>query len=226
MSMRDWKEAWHDPGFRVQAAATAIALPGVLTALTGYLAVAERRAGVVLPDPILGSIPPVDLTWLTFGAIYCGLLLGLRYLLPDPRRLLMAVQAYGVMICFRLIAMALVPFEAPAGLIPLRDPVVQFVGTGGVPTKDLFFSGHTATLFLLALVSGTRRLRWTFLALAAIVAVAVIAQHVHYAIDVYMAPFVSYAAYRIVRWIASPRGARGGDPLPRESNDHYFRRNA
>ena len=44
------------------------------------------------------------------------------------------------------------PFNPPPEMIPLNDPFVQFFGSGKLLTKDFFFSGHTATLFLLFLV--------------------------------------------------------------------------
>jgi len=49
------------------------------------------------------------------------------------------------------------PLDAPERLILLNDPFVQFIGSGEALTKDLFFSGHTATLFLLFLRSADQR---------------------------------------------------------------------
>lgn len=94
--------------------------------------------------------------------------------------------------------MSLIPLNAPDGLIVLKDPLVQFVGDGAAPTKDLFFSGHTSTMFLLYLVTNVKWLKTTLLVFTLLVASCVIWQHVHYVIDVVVAPFVSYGAYRLV----------------------------
>jgi hypothetical protein len=94
--------------------------------------------------------------------------------------------------------MYLVALEPPAVTIPLEDPFVQIFGSGEVLMKDLFFSGHTSTLFLLYLTVTAPVLRRIFLAAVVAVAIAVIVHHTHYTIDVYVAPFFSYAAYRIV----------------------------
>ena len=91
-----------------------------------------------------------------------------------------------------------VPLNPPTGLIPLADPFVQFFGSGRVPTRDLFFSGHVSTLFLLSLCARNKVLKLLFLALTLTVAVVVLWQHVHYTIDVMVAPFVAYASYRMV----------------------------
>jgi membrane-associated phospholipid phosphatase len=93
--------------------------------------------------------------------------------------------------------MFLLPLEPPALLIPLRDPFVQYLGTGTLLTKDLFFSGHTSTLFLLFLTARGARLKAIFVVCTVGVAISVLLQHVHYSVDVFVAPFFAYAAYRV-----------------------------
>ncbi len=51
------------------------------------------------------------------------------------------------------IVQCIASFRAAANMIILNDPLVEFFGTGQTLTKDLFFSGHTATLLILFLVS-------------------------------------------------------------------------
>ncbi len=102
------------------------------------------------------------------------------------------------MVALRIAAMWATPLEAPPGMIPLEDPVVRLFGPGRLLTKDLFFSGHTSTLFLLALTVPGRGWKALFVAATAAVAVGVLVQHVHYAIDVLAAPFFAYASVRLV----------------------------
>ena len=172
----------------------------------------ERRPGVVLPDPVLALLPPRDLTWLTFGLIYLGLAAGVGWLVSHPRRLLLALEAYVVMVAFRIVAMWSVPLEAPEGLLPLNDPLVRLFGPAKLLTKDLFFSGHTSTLFLLALAVSAPKWRAFFLACTAAVGLCVLAQHVHYAIDVLAAPFFAYASWRIAALVGTGRGDDPGGP--------------
>ena len=101
------------------------------------------------------------------------------------------------MVLLRIAAMAVTPLEAPPGMIPLHDPLVRLFGPGRLLTKDLFFSGHTSTLFLLALAVPGRRWKAFFALCAAAVAFCVLAQHVHYAIDVLAAPLFAYASFRL-----------------------------
>lgn len=193
-----WREAWSEQRFRVEAMLTPVALVAVLRVMARFLTWVERRPGVVLPDPVLALAPARDVTWLTFGLVYVGLLIALVLLFPYPRRLMAGAQAYAVMVLFRMGVMAVTPLEAPPGTIPLWDPLVQVLGTGEVLTRDLFFSGHTATLALLTLLAPGRASRRFFAVCTALVAVCVLWQHVHYTVDVLVAPFFAFASRELV----------------------------
>jgi len=193
-----WRSALRDRAFLVEALITLAVLVAGLASFTRFLAFVEARPGVNFTDPVLRRFQPVDLSALTFGLIYLALVAALAFLCREPRRLLRAIQAYAVMLLCRTVAMFLLPLEPPSTMIPLVDPIVGTAGAVDLPTKDLFFSGHTSTMFLLALSARARWQRGLFLAATAAVGACVLAQHVHYTVDVFVAPFVAYAAWRIV----------------------------
>ena len=195
---RAWREALADRRFAVEWLLTLAGLVAVLSGLARFLDWLEARPGVVLPDPVLALLRPRDLTWLTFGLIYAGLAAGIALLARQPRRLAAAMQAYALMVLFRMVAMWLAPLEAPPGMLLLRDPLVEQIATGRPVVKDLFFSGHTSTMFLLFLAVPGRAARTLFLACAAGVGACVLMQHVHYAVDVLAAPFFAYASFALV----------------------------
>jgi hypothetical protein len=163
-----------------------------------FLSFIEKRPAISLPDPVLILFSPVNLTWFTFGIIYGSLIIAVINFVTRPALLLFALQAYSVMILFRMIVMYVTPFDAPVNLISLNDPFVQLFGSGEVLTKDLFFSGHTATLFLLFLITDKKYLKNIFLICTISLGISVLLQHVHYTVDVIAAPFFAYASYRIV----------------------------
>ncbi|HVP60318.1 MAG TPA: phosphatase PAP2-related protein [Myxococcaceae bacterium] len=195
---RAWTDAWAEPRFRREALLTAAGMLLVLTALARFLNWVERRPGVVLPDPVLAVLAPRDLTWITFALIYAGILTAVAVLLPTPRRLVLGFQAYVGLVLLRMAVMAVTPLEAPPGMVLLRDPLVQLLGTGQPLTKDLFFSGHTSTLFLLTLMAPGRGTRAFFLACTVAVAGCVLWQHVHYTVDVLVAPLFAFASHALV----------------------------
>ena len=195
----NWKSFFSIKRNRNEFILTIILLAILMISFSQFLQFIEKRNGVVLPDPLLYTFSPIDLTWLIFSLIYLSIIVFLINIIKEPDKLLIALQAYGLMVIFRAIAMYLVPLEAPETILVLNDPFVQLFGKGEILTKDLFFSGHTGTLFLLFLLTEKKTLKFIFLISTFIVAAAVILQHVHYSIDVFIAPFVAYSSYRIIR---------------------------
>ena len=193
-----WKTFIYDKKLAVQFFITLIVLIILLYFFPKFLAGVELREGVTLPDPFLAAFKAIDLTWLTFSLIYLSLIIALITFIPNPVTLMKALQCYSLMLLIRSLVMYVTPFNAPAGIILLNDPFVQFFGSGRILTKDLFFSGHTATLFLLFLLSGNKVLKIIFLMSTFIVGIAVLLQHVHYSVDVIAAPFFAYGCFRFV----------------------------
>ncbi len=193
-----WKEFLKKPGLKLEFIFTLVILAATLFSLTHFLDYVQTRPGVVLPDPVLALFKPVNLTWLIFGLIYFSIILSIIILAKKPDRLMFALQVYILFILVRIAAMYLVPVNPPQQMIRLDDPFVQFFGTGKILTKDLFFSGHTATIFLLFLVIDNKTLKIIFLIFTVIVGAALLLQHVHYSIDVFSAPFFTYVCYKVV----------------------------
>ncbi len=197
--MNGWKEAFRNRKFRVEFVITFLLLIFILRTLASFLNFVEVRDGVTLNDPLLNLFEPVDLTWLTFGLIYISLFTALYFFIKKPALLITALQSYILLIAFRILAMYLLPLNPPNKMICLSDPFVEFFGTGQLLTKDLFFSGHTATLFLLFLLAEKKQLKVFFLASTIVVAISVLLQHVHYSIDVFAAPFFTYCSFIIIK---------------------------
>jgi membrane-associated phospholipid phosphatase len=193
-----WKEAFVNKKSILEIIITIIILSFVLWSLANFLSFVESRRGVILPDPVLSLFKPVDLTWLIFGLIYLCLIIAVIEIAKHPDELLFVFQAYSLLLLFRIAAMYTLPLDPPLGMIPLNDPFVQFFGTGKLLTKDLFFSGHTATLFLLFLAVKKEPLKIIFLICSSAVGISVLLQHVHYTIDVLAAPFFAYTSVRII----------------------------
>lgn len=195
----NWKNYLKEKRNRIELVVTLILLAIILTLFTNFLNFIEARNGVVLPDPILSLFNPIDLTWLIFSLIYLSIIIGLITLINNPKILIFTLQVYTLMILVRMTAMYLLPLNPPIKIIILDDPFVQLFGNGKPLTKDLFFSGHTATLFILFLVSKNKMIKTFFLISTIVVAAAILVQHVHYTIDVFAAFFFTYACYRIIQ---------------------------
>ncbi|MDX9789825.1 MAG: phosphatase PAP2-related protein [Candidatus Kapabacteria bacterium] len=202
MFLKSIKEAWTSElgqkGFSYQIILSILSVVIGLFMFTRFLAFVEDNPGIVLPDPILALFNPVDISWFTFIVMYASVVIAIVSLLPAPKSLMLGLQSYTLMLAIRTVAMYSIPLEAPASILPLIDPMVSEVGVGKLMTKDLFFSGHTATIFIMYLVSEKKSFRLFFLFSTIIIGAAVLIQHVHYTVDVVAAPFFAYGVFRIV----------------------------
>ena len=195
------KNAWQpkllDKNFRNRFFLSLIFLGVVLYSLAKFLAYNETRSGFAFNDPLLTLFHPADITWLTFGLIYVALIIALSWLSFHPDDFLLAIQSYTFVALFRLFTIFFLPLNAPATIIPLIDPFVEYFGGGKTLYRDLFFSGHTSIMFLFFLTNRNKKLRPVFLAATFMVGACVLIQHVHYTIDVLAAPFFAYTGFRI-----------------------------
>jgi len=194
----NWKTFTRDKYLRNELIITVVAFLVVLFCFTMFLNFNEGRAGISPGDPVLHFFNPINLTWVIFGLIYLSIIMALVYLAGKPEALIYVLQVYALMLLIRMLMMFLLPLNPPSGMIPLNDPFVQEFGTGRLLTKDLFFSGHTATIFMLYLVIGNKYYKKIFLVFTILVAFSLLLQHVHYAVDVASAPFFAYVAYRLI----------------------------
>lgn len=193
----NWQKYLLNKDFRYSFFISAVILSFVLFWLARFLVQNETRNGFAFNDPFLSLFTPIDVTWITFILLYGALIISLTSLSFHPVRMLIAFQAYAIIAFMRLTTIYFLPLNEPATIIPLTDPFVAFFGEGRTFLRDLFFSGHTATMFLFYLTAVNKKLKIVFLILTIIVAGGVLVQHVHYTVDVIVAPFVAYAAYRI-----------------------------
>lgn len=194
-----WKVFFSSNRNRIEFIISILLLAVILLTLTNFLNYVESRNGFSFDDPVLSLFEPTDLTWLTFTLIYGSLTVAIVNLISKPEKLLFTIQLYTLMVVVRIISMWLLPLNPPEKMILLNDPFVEFFGTGKTLTKDLFFSGHTATLFILFLTADDRLIRGIFLLSTILVALCVLMQHVHYSIDVFAAIFFTYACYQILK---------------------------
>lgn len=194
----------------------------------------ERRPAPTLPDLVLERLP--YLSWVSRANYLLWLVLylplALALLLSEPRRWVRYMVTGGLVSLARGLTIALTglgtPDPAHAGpgiggrdfwsaLAELASPlgVFQRDAIAVYLTKDLFFSGHAATTFLLWLYLRHRPgLRWVALAAHGLVVASVMLAHLHYAIDVVGAWVVTFALYVLREGWPAPRPVSGRPATP------------
>lgn len=195
----NWRTAFRDNHFRNRFIFSVIAVSIILTGFASLLAYIETRQGHTFYDPILNFIKPRDVSDFIFFVTYLTALVGMIYALVSPYRFLHLIQMYGSLTLLRVLTLFFVPLDPPTAIIPLRDAFLTHTFyAGNENLKDLFFSGHAATLFLFFFFASNRPLKFLFLISAIAVSIGVVVQHVHYSYDVIAAPIFAYIAYRVI----------------------------
>jgi len=167
----------------------------------------QQRNGYTLNDFVLHKVIATNVSVPLFIIIWCmGLLMATRAI-QQPWLLMLFMWSFIFLSVFRITAIWLVPLNPPAGLIQLSDPIANtFYGKSFV-TKDLFYSGHTATVFLIFLCLEKKGDKIAALAATFIVGILVLIQHIHYTIDVIAAPCFAFLCFYIGRKITDPINA-------------------
>lgn len=175
----------------------------MLVILFFVLEYAEKRNGFVIERGLLDFIAaPKDYSIFIFTCTYATIVFGLLLTFGNPQRTLLLVRVYLLVQLFRCLLLLLVPLNPPEGIIPLHDPFLQSTFYNGRPNlKDLFFSGHVATLLMFPFILPQKWAKIIVLLLTIVAGSLLVLQRVHYAIDVGAAPLFAFLAFRLAkRW--------------------------
>ncbi len=151
------------------------------------MALIEPRQGILLNDLLHPFLPPpTDFSNWVFSATYTATILSTFYVLKRGLYFSAVVFiSYSMLLFFRSIFIIVVPLEPPVGFIPLDDSFVRFFNSENIIyTKDLFFSGHTASMFFFYFIVNDKRLKYFLFTLALFVITAISIMRVHYTIDI------------------------------------------
>ena len=170
----NWTAAWQDSRFRWQLI-LAIAVFAIFPwKADDYFQWIQQREGIVLQDFILAAIPARNVSIPIFAIIYLSVIYLIVRIIRQPKQ---------------------------HGLVDLHDPIAELFSYGEnvAITKDLFFSGHTATMVFVCyfLPKGIER-QWA-MGLTGLLIALLLIQHVHYSVDVLAAPLATWVAIRLAK---------------------------
>lgn len=187
-----WKSHWQSTDYRKKLITGLILISFILLSLPFFYQAIEQRNGIDVNDHLLNLLPAYDLSSFIFVVIWSMALLTFSRFRQDPSIFLTFLWGFILINLSRFVTIGLFPLNAPDDLIPIHDPISnQFYGPKFI-TKDLFFSGHTAAMFLMFLCLKKKTDKILALVATIIIGIAVLLQHVHYTLDVVMAPIITY----------------------------------
>ena len=187
-----WRDNWQSFDYRKKFIIGLILISFILLSLPFFYQAIEQRNGIQFNDYLLSWLPAYDLSLFIFIVIWSMALLTFSRFKQDPNIFLTFLWGFILINLSRFVSIGLVPLNAPADLIPIHDPISNHFYGPKFITKDLFFSGHTDAIFLMFLCLKKRTDKILALAATLIIGIAVLLQHVHYTMDVVMAPVITY----------------------------------
>ncbi|MGH2645111.1 MAG: phosphatase PAP2-related protein [Chitinophagaceae bacterium] len=193
-----WKYATAEKKFFAWLIITPAYLIFLVVFLNWFLPYINQRHGIVLPDPLLSALSPVDLSKWIFSILYLSVFTTFVYLIGHPERFLRTLITVALVYSLRMLTLYLVPLDPPAGCVPLADPLMLHLAYNGVIiTKDLFFSGHTACMMILVLAVQKKILKILLSTGLIAVIVMLLFQHAHYTIDIMGAIIFTPACWKM-----------------------------
>lgn len=204
MSEPSWKEVFSDRNSRKRFYILGVAMAAMFAFVFFTLAWTEERKGFIietwasefLGDPHNFSIPVFTLT-------YSCVLFTLYQFRKSPENIYRLLIAYTIMHILRGVFLLIVPLEPAPEIIPLEDPFLKLTFYNGRPNlKDLFFSGHVATILIIAFFTRSPKIRTAVIIAAIITAALLVQQRVHYITDVLAALPAAWISVKLSSYIA------------------------
>lgn len=199
----EWKSAIKNKSFRYKL----VLAPGlffVYSAITQHLGnYVEVRKGVQLQDKLLTFFPSMDFSAFIFLLLYTSLLAIILTHLNKPKVVVRVLEMHLLVAIVRQACILMVALEPPSGLIVLRDVFLEnTVYPHNTPmTKDLFFSGHVASIWIYFLCAEKKYLK-AYLGFATVMmSFMVLSMRIHYTYDVYGALFFTTIIYFMPAWL-------------------------
>lgn len=165
----------------------------------------QKREGKQLNDFILEQIPAGNNSHLIFGIIYLSVIFLLFQLLKQPNKFVWFAWAFNLETTLRFICIYFIPLNPPYHLVELHDPLAEIFiyGENLAITKDLFFSGHTATMIFVCYFLEQKSQKYIAYFLTFTLAILLLIQHIHYSIDILGAVFFTLGSIWATKKITS-----------------------
>jgi PAP2 superfamily C-terminal len=173
---------------------------------TFYEKIIQPKPGLIFDDVILNALTPFNFSLPIFLILYLTLIHTVYSSIKNPDIIVVGMTTYCAVNLIRMGTMHTLTLEPPPGMILLVDPIATFlVYPDSGFAKDLFFSGHVSSMMAMVLVEPNKKIKMAKILGTVVVGVFLAWQHVHYTLDLVVAPFVTYAVFtNIQRLVAKP----------------------
>lgn len=157
-----------------------------------------KLKGIPVSDLLLNLLPTLDIDFFIVQSALILTILTIFLLLYKPKYLIFGLKSYAVFTLIRNFFIILTHLGPSPQQLAFDHNMLNF-GLYNIlfnTTNDFFFSSHTGIPFLLALIFWPEKpWRYLFLAGSALLGASVLFARLHYSIDVFAAPFMTYSIF-------------------------------
>ena len=165
-----------------------------------YRDIITPKPAILLDDPILNLFTPVDWSGPVFFILSVAILQTLAFYIRTPSVLLLGLTTYCAINVVRMITIYAITLDPPTDMILLVDPFsARFAYPDASFAKDLFFSGHVSTMMVMVLIERVWVLKFIKIVGTVLMALFLAWQHVHYSIDLVVAPIATYCVFLLAK---------------------------
>ncbi len=158
--------------------------------------------GTSVGDLLLDNLPSLDLDFfIVQGALIVSFII-IILMAVKPKYILFSIKTFALYIIVRSFFFSLTHLGANLHQITLDTDSIGFGLYNFLfnSKNDFFFSAHTGTPFLFALIFYNEKVwRYFFFTVSFILGASMILAHMHYSIDVFAAPFITYGIFVIAK---------------------------
>jgi len=162
------------------------------------------RATQFVGDLFLDNLPVVNVNPIIIEGALWAVFATVLLVAAKPRYLIFTLKAVAVFLAIRAFFNAVTHLGIyPDQLNPGNGTFSQLYVATGLET-GYFFSAHTGLPAFMALIFWREKIwRFFFATLSVLFGISVLLAHVHYSIDVFAAPFMAYAIFKLSEYLFS-----------------------
>ncbi len=167
-----------------------------------YLYIDNHVDGTAVGDIFLNNLPALNLDFFIVQGALISTFLAICLFIVKPKYISFSLKTLALFIVIRSFFISLTHLGINLHQITLNTNSIGFSLYDFLynAKNDFFFSGHVGAAYLFGLIFWRETFfRYLFFALACIFGASMLFAHMHYSIDVFAAPFITYAIYVIAQ---------------------------